>query len=156
MIAGRIVVHKEPQRYKAPEYSGGWNKYSGLGEDLDGYSWIDRNYQSSYKPTFTEQMLLSLLNKATCEGFVVGARVSRASGNPGIGTITQIHRDFKLAYDDDNREFTPFKVTWDFSPVFVGGTFDYSMEDLKLVSTPSLPLLEYTNNETVSNLHVAC
>jgi hypothetical protein len=100
-------------------------------------------------------MLLALLNQATCDGYVVGARVSRTSGNPGIGTITHIHRDFKLAYDEDNREFTPFKVTWDFSSVFVGGTFDYSMDDLKLVSTPSLPLLE-NKNETISHLHVTC
>jgi len=156
MISGRIVVHKESQRYKAPETSSGyWNRYSGLGDDDGDLSWMERNYQSGYKAPYTEAMLLTILNQATCDGYVVGARVSRASGNPGIGTITHIHRDFKLAYDEDNREFTPFKVTWDFSPVFVGGSFDYSMDDLKLVSTPSLPLLE-NKNETISNLHVAC
>lgn len=154
MISGRIIVHKEPQRYTANTSQ--WNRYSGLQDDDDdsaGY-WMDAR-TNTFPTVFSENMLLSIINKATSDGFVVGSRVSRASGNLGIGTITHIHRDLKMAFDEDNREFTPFKVTWDVSPMFVGGTFDYAIDDLKLVSSPSLPLLE-NKNETVSNLHLSC
>lgn len=157
MIAGRIVVHTEPQRYRAGNYQNqGWNRYSGLqyGDDETGNNWYRKTYRRAH--TFrTESELLSILNKATCDGYVEGSRVERSSGNPGTGTITKIFRTVSEALDEDLNEFTPFRVTWDVTPMWPnGGTFSYTIEDLVLLSSP-LPS-EGNNDETLPNLPVSC
>jgi hypothetical protein len=158
MISGRIIVHDEPLKSTYNASNTGWNRTYGYGlggDEEDVNYWMREAYKPTYSKDFGAQALLTILNRATCDGFVEGARVGRASGNPGIGTIVKIHRDLNMAYDEDTREFTAFKVTWDVSPIFVGGTFDYTIEDLVLISTPLPPLLEH-KDETLSNIPFAC
>jgi hypothetical protein len=150
MISGRLIIHPEPVKYKRQEH-----RY-GYWPGADDYEGAWSRYASP--PPKGTQMSQAVLNRivgdAACNGFVIGSRVKRTSGNAGIGTIVQIHTELSSAYDEDNMEFTPFRVTWDESPLFVGGTFNYSIDDISLVSSPQLLLGNL--DENISNLPLAC
>lgn len=154
MISGRIVIHKEPQRTKVQQGSQ-WNQYAGLTEE-DGYFWMRDHYRRERSSKFSEEILSAIITTGAEEGFTIGARVRRTSGNPGIGTIIRIHTILKDALDEDTCDLTPYRVKWDVSPVFVGGEFNYSIDDLRIVSTPQLPILLEPRDETLSNISVTC
>lgn len=157
MIAGRIIFHKEPERYRPPKQTAGWSRYNetyGYQDDeiASAHSWMREAYLNQRRNVKTEQELLTILNKATCDGLVEGARVKRSSGNPGIGTVVKILRDTKEALDEDLMEFVPFRVQWDATPSWpAGGTFNYPPEELVLISSP-IELPQGNKNETVPNL----
>ncbi len=146
MISGRIIIYKEPLKYKKQGYSQGYWPGS---EDCEDYAWSRWNSKQKYTQIM-DTTLKSIINKAVNDGFIIGSRVKRANGNPGLGTIITILDRVNDAYNEDDNEFTPFKVKWDQNPLFPTGEFNYSIDDISLVSPPLLPLLE-NKNETISN-----
>lgn len=151
MITGRITPHEEPKKYKASS-TPTWNRW----QDDDDYQMYG-GYGGwkppvTQVPKLTQLALTTIIASAAADGFMVGSRVTRINGNGSVGTIIEVINDPNLVVDDINNEITPFRVEWDFSPVHVCGTFNYCIEDLRLVSSPSqLPIL-VQQNETVQNL----
>jgi len=130
MITGSIKTHPEPEKYKAPP-----NKN-------EHWHWM-YEYDDNFLPYSTEgwkiknECLLKELNAGTLKGLILGARVSRSSGTPGVGTITHIHHTFTMAFNESTKEIEPFKVVWDKTTPHNGGTFDYCADDIKV--TEELP-----------------
>ena len=156
MISGRIVVHNEPQRYRTKHT--GWTRFSGLGEldDDQGYLWMDNMRKPTFTPKLSQDLLENILAVGNMEGFIVGAKVRRASDNPGIGTIVQVFDKLETAMDTDCTELCPYRVTWDAHPVFQGGTFNYGLDEIKIYIPPVVPLLEYNKDETLPHISVSC
>lgn len=157
MIVGRIVPNKEPERYRPQKQATGWNRW----QEDDETAYYYRIYGDSYyqnqgtAKSVSEQDLLSLINKGTVNGFVEGSRVRRSSGNPGTGTIIKVIRTLSEAVDEDLLELNPFRVTWDSNTQNTSGaTFNYTLDDLILVSSP-IGTQQGNKNETVPNIPLA-
>lgn len=125
MISGSIKTHKEPEKYRAPTRNNSWewmyeNDYDNYGAAFSPAAWKAK-----------DEALLRELNAGTLKGLVVGARVQRVSGTPGLGTITHIHRTFTMAFNSSTKEIEPFKVVWDKTTPHGGGSFDYCADDIK-------------------------
>lgn len=149
MISGKITTHPEPTKFKGYNYS-----YN----EEDTYPCEEYTTYGIDHWKIKDEALTTYLNDATMKGFIQGARVVRSSGTPGAGTITHIHRTHTMAWNHVNKELEPFKVTWDKTSIHTGGTFDYCVEDLKLLEPA--PITNYpvkrTHNETVPNLCQSC
>ena len=146
MITGSIKTHDEPEKtpkstFKQP---GGWGW-------MYESEWDQNDYAQQWRAN--DDALLKELNKGTLAGLVIGARVKRAGGNPGTGTVTHIHRTHTMAYNATNGEIEPFKVTWDKTGNYTGGSFDYCADDLVVLDKENLPtIIKEIKNETVSHL----
>lgn len=122
MITGSIKTHKEPEKYRAPAH----NK--------SAWGWMYEQEYEDYSMTgwkLKDEALLKELNAGTLKGLIMGARVQRTSGTPGVGTITHIHRTFTMAFNKSTKEIEPFKVVWDKTTPMGGGSFDYCADDIK-------------------------
>ena len=155
MITGSIKTHKEPQKYR---------NHSSTSSSDSGWNWMYEQKYEDYSMTgwkLKDEALLKELNAGTLKGLVMGARVQRTSGTPGLGTITHIHRTFTMAFNESTKEIEPFKVVWDKTTPMGGGSFDYCADDIKVADElppgKRLPALfelkkdQYTNE---TNLHL--
>lgn len=132
MIVGSIKTYEEPVKYKPHQYHGDfseWENYAGFG-------------MRQKTPSYSEQpaIIQEAVEIAASLGFVLGARVKRRNGIENLGTITHIHEFFNQAWNFSTGELEPIKVTWDNKAGNTSGTFDYSIADLELVSSPK-PML---------------
>lgn len=135
MITGKILTYPEPEKVKT--FKGNSRSWSWM-YDYDGYDWQEPYNSEAWKAK--DNALMLCVNAGTLKGLVVGARVKRASGSPGLGTIVHIHRTHTMAYNDSKQELEPFKVTWDKMSPQGGGTWDYTLDDIEVVDT-NLPVL---------------
>lgn len=122
MITGSIKTHKEPEKFN--------HNYTGWGNNF--YEEMYDGYLSNHDWKEKENRLFACVNAATIRGLVVGARVKRASGTPGFGTIIHIHRTYTMALNTKDGTLEPLKVTWDKTNPHNGGTFDYNPDALVL------------------------
>ena len=150
MITGSIKTHKEPEKYQTPP------------SKADNWDWMYenqyKNYQSDYSTAAwkrKDDLLLKEINTGTLKGLIIGARVQRSSGTPGVGTLTHIHRTYTMAYNESTQEIEPFKVVWDKTTPMGGGSFDYCSDDLKTAEeTPpgkKLPALFEQKRDIITN-----
>lgn len=148
MITGSIKLYEEPEKV---------TKYRN-----DNWGWMYEDWSENTSTEYWKNLdtrLCACLNEGTLQGLKLGARVKRASGNPGEGTITHIHRTHTMAWNETNRQLEPFKVTWDKSIGSAsGGTFDYCADDLVVLEpkkdVPALFILPQlgVDNETIPGL----
>jgi hypothetical protein len=153
MISGKITIHKEPYSFKKPSYvyeGEDWHGGYGGGYSVGGWNRLNQ------LPTPTQSDLNGVIVRAAMQGFVVGARVKRSSGNPGVGIITAIHDKIYDALDVDLNEMTPFRVQW-LGTVHgqSGGTYNYTLDDLSLYTSNVSNLPTVVNHETLPNIPLA-
>lgn len=147
MISGSIKIHEEPEKAKkTTAYSQAWD-YMYENWDKDAYALSSRNWQE------LDNELQKHINAGTIKGLIIGARVKRISGTPGIGTITRIHRTHTMAWNHTNHELEPFTVTWDKTNPHNGGTFDYSAEDIEVAKELPSVLKKGEIDEALSDFY---
>lgn len=143
MIIGSIKTYP-PKYQQAPSY-----QYNN-----------DASYFTKMPPFYKQQEVLdTLIKESTTAGYVIGARVQRKypESNKVLGTIQNIHTTFGMAWNYTTGILEPFKVKWDNDTTQFPKSYDYSPDELTLITEETIlsPPGGYTD-EDYHNFHFAC
>ena len=118
MISGSIKLYPEE-----PERTYQYNP---------NYAPFKRNHSdiSPITKEIREIILTQTLKEVAKIGFTVGSKVKRSTNIGPEGVVTNIYSDISKAYNWQSGEIEPLQVCWEQSN---GHTFDYTVEELKLI-----------------------